>query len=67
MIKWLDSLDREWGISFAPSLNGKYIDMTTYPPKGNYGNTIQISIEAFKELRLMLCDLKVGENDSNKR
>ena len=59
MIKWLDSFDREWGMTLTPSLNGKYVDITTYPPRGNHGDTIQITVEAFKELRLMLCGMKV--------
>jgi hypothetical protein len=61
MIKWLDSLNREWGIDAAIAHNENYVNITTYPPKGNYGDTIQLTTQAFKDFRLMLCELKVGE------
>jgi hypothetical protein len=59
MIKWLDSFGREWGVTYNLSHNGKYVDRTTYPPRGNHGETVQMTIEAFKELRLAICELRV--------
>ena len=59
MIKWKDSIGREWGMTYTLSHCGNYVDCTTYPPKGNYGNTVQMTIAAFKEQRIQMCDLKL--------
>ena len=59
MIKWRDSAGREWGVTYNLSHCGNYVDRTTYPPRGNYGDTIQMTIAAFKELRLQMCELKL--------
>lgn len=61
MIKWLDSFNRQWGMTFTESANGKMVDWTIFPPQGKYGDTVQMTIEAYKELRIKMCELKVGE------
>lgn len=58
MIKWIDSLNREWGISACLSFNKKMVNLSIYPPKGNYADTIEISISAFNELVSVLTELQ---------
>ena len=60
MIIWPDSLGREWGVDVNIAHNKDFVNLTIYPPKGNYGNTIQMTTSAFKELRIRMCELKVG-------
>ena len=59
MIKWKDSLGNTWGITYNLSRCGNYVDRTTYPPRGNHGQTVQMTLAAFKELRIQMCDLKL--------
>lgn len=61
MIEWLDKSGRKWGVTYNLSRCGNYVDRTTYPPRGNYGDTVQMTIAAFKELRLEICNLKTEE------
>lgn len=63
MIKWLDSLNREWGIAVCLSSNSKMVNLSIFPPKGNYADTIQISITAFNELVSVLNELQQSIED----
>ena len=58
VVRWIDSLGRKWAVEYSLSRCGNYVNRTTYPPRGNYADTVQMTIQAFKDLRIQNCNLK---------
>lgn len=57
MIKFIDSFDNERAVEFR--MNGRWVDVSIYVPKRKSdGVVFQMPLDAFKELRMELCDLK---------
>lgn len=60
-IIWKDSTGRTWRMGINKSWKDGYINITTYKPNAYCGETVELTIEAFKELRLIMCNLNTDE------
>ena len=69
MIEWSDQFGVRRAIEFSMSYCGKWVDVKIYHINREkaLGNTIQMSIESFKELRMQLCELRTGEKNELQR
>ncbi len=60
MIEFKDYFNVKRGISITASHTKGYVNFVIYTPdKYDRGDSYSIPVEAFKELRLLICELKV--------
>ena len=57
MIKFQDQFNITRGIEFTISFCGKYINLTLYAEKKDYGSTIQIPVTKINEIKEELNEL----------
>lgn len=68
MIAFKDSIGCERHIEFSRSFNKSYVNLTIYTPsRGATGNTLQMSIGAFRELIELMNELNAEIKASDER